>query len=144
MAHSSWAPFGSGYQLPVTSYHKPYTIYHIRRKSPPSLLLALMMPNFKGSSAQGISISCLRARVGLLDSPDSPDWVTARIPERVNVCMHISARGGHALMLLVIVVTLVTCTLRYIRGVYEYKGRSVGEVAGQGGCAGLCWAGQRV
>lgn len=43
-------------------------------------------------------------------------------------------------MLLVIVVTLVTCTLRYIRGVYEYKGRSVGEVAGQGGCAGLCWA----
>lgn len=49
--------------------------------------------------------------------------------------MHISARGGHALMLLVIVVTLVTCTLRYIRGVY--KGLSVGEVAGQGGWAGL-------
>lgn len=41
-------------------------------------------------------------------------------------------------MLLVIVVTLVTCTLRYIRGVY--KGRSVGEVAGQGGWPELCWA----
>lgn len=52
--------------------------------------------------------------------------------------MHISARGGHALMLLVIVVTLVTCTLRYIRGVYSYTGiRVLGEVAGQGGWAGL-------
>lgn len=54
--------------------------------------------------------------------------------------MHISARGGHALMLLVIVVTLVTCTLRYIRGVNSYTGLSVGEVAGQGGWAGLGWA----
>lgn len=59
-------PLSSGYQLPVTISHIPYTTSDATSTSshPP---LALMMPNFKGSTAQGISISCLRARVGLLD-----------------------------------------------------------------------------
>lgn len=73
MAHSSWAPFC--YQLPVAISHIPYTTSDATPTTPLSsstqLPLALMMPNFKGSSAQGISISCLRARVGLLDyTPD--------------------------------------------------------------------------
>lgn len=61
-------PLSSGYQLPVTISHIPYTTSDATSTSShPPLPLALMMPNFKGSTAQGISISCLRARVGLLD-----------------------------------------------------------------------------
>lgn len=52
--------------LPVTISHIPYTTSDATPTSP-TPPLALMMPNFKGSTAQGISISCLRARVGLLD-----------------------------------------------------------------------------